>query len=459
MQKRGMVGKRGQVTIFILIAIIMLAVSAGIFFIMQNFTTQSIGDEIGKTVSSEPIKLFIEECLKSSVVDATKEVLSNGGYTKDTIHQMTSSDNLLEFANDNEMFSVPYYFQEDNSQIVSMNKIETETAKESTILFNDCINEFTVFENEGQEIQVGDATIQVKFVNDLTTANLNYPLTIIEREKEMSISEFSVTIPFNFEDKHSLISQFLSLQEEDPNFFLVSELSELAYENNLGLEFDQLNEDGSDILVSLSSNDVLSDEPIVYNFALNYDWTLGSVELDFPEPSIPELILHRIKKWIINENGVQNFQISASGENITYGADNDDFYLDSTTGMITLDTVFFPNDEYWYFAQAKDGYGRQVTAPFYIDINVNPGNYPIIKEIDEIYANVGEEFEYRIEILNNPENKPLLFTIDDYLFDFDKATGTISFTPAEDDIGRHSIRVDVENEFGRMWERFDLVIE
>ena len=70
---------------------------------------------------------------------------------------------------------------------------------------------------------------------------------------------------------------------------------------------------------------------------------------------------------------------------------------------------------------------------------------------------IAEEFYYKVKA-TNPSGGPLLFVSYSYLFDIDKKTGEINFTPTEDDIGVHSVRVDVENEDGRTWERFDLEV-
>ena len=81
---------------------------------------------------------------------------------------------------------------------------------------------------------------------------------------------------------------------------------------------------------------------------------------------------------------------------------------------------------------------------------------PIIEEISPQLAIAGEEFVLPVNILNK-RNQQFTFTDQSYLFDISD-DGEISFTPEEGQKGLHSARIDVENEFGKTWERFTIEI-
>jgi hypothetical protein len=341
----------------------------------------------------------------------------------------------------------------------SIGEIGSEVASASTTHFLECVGEFETFAEQGYTIIFEDPFIQIDFSFGQTLSSLIFPLTVTLEDKTTKISTFQSVIPFDFISKYDTIFGFLEEQENDPNYFLVGSLSSLAYENKFGLEFGQQGDLGSEVLLSLSFDDGLKEEPVLYNFGLLYDWDHQTVEITDQESIIKDLSLSYIEPLHITQPGIHTYQIEAQGENITFETDTTDFILDAQTGLITLNTVEFVNDEYWYFVRVRDAYNREVTAPFYLDVNVNEGKFPIIDHIGELHANVEEAFEYTITILNNENERPLFFDDTYSQFPINKQTGYLEFVPTQDMRGTYSLRVDVENEFGRTWQRFTIVIE
>ncbi len=446
--------KRGQVTVFIIVGIIILAVTGIIFFLVGNTTTEEIQSQNDFPEQLTSLQTFVEECVHDAVIEGIYLTLANGGYV-----QVPTNSEILEFIEDDELFTVPYYFDSTRQNAPSLEEIEEQTSQASISPFTSCINEFEPFTDIGDSIQAQEPIIDITFAQGETLVLLEYALEVSTESATTDLSYFRTIIPLDFSSKYETVVDFLAKQEQDPEYFLVGSLSSLSYEHNYLLDFTQQGDLGSEVLVSLTLDENLKEDPLVYNFGLLYDWEEQSVEIEAQEPIVEELTLSHMEPWSINQEGVHTYQLEAQGENITFEADTDSFDLDQTSGLISLDTANFVNDEYWYFIRVRDAYNREVTAPLYININVNNGHLPQIESIGTLNAIVGEEFMNQVFVSNNPDNLPLFFDDTYSQFPINRQTGVLELVPTEEMVGTYSLRVDVENEFGRTWERFELVVE
>ena len=96
--------KKGQVTIFIIVGILIVA-TIGIVLTLKNtaFTTQLTTQQ--KTPSENPLQNFVESCLRKSTIDALYETLGKGGY-----HSFPVTANIFDFTIEQQAFQLPYYF-------------------------------------------------------------------------------------------------------------------------------------------------------------------------------------------------------------------------------------------------------------------------------------------------------------------------------------------------------------
>ncbi len=432
-------------TIFIVLGILVLMIVAGIMYAVNMFTSEQLKAETPETQTSF-ISAFVNNCLEKATIKGMEIVFAQGGYYR-------FPPNLDIFSFEDEKLEVPVYFQNNKVELPAIPEIETEVSRAANVALLECVGTFETFEKQGYVITAEEPNVQISFT-EKTSATVRYPLTITKEGEETSVSTFSLSLPFNFPEKYSTLKEYLSKQEAGPNYFLAGELSTAAYQKNYGFGFKQFGDVGNTVLVTLSYPEKIGEEPLNYNFALNFNWVLGSEKAETKEPS---LLLLRISQWNITAPGVQTLAIEAVGEELSFRTDPDTLPIDAKTGLITLDTKDFPNDEYLYYVIVTDKLGQQLAAPISINVNANDGTLPVIEPIKKQVAKVGEEFKYKVTVAN-PEGL-LLFTTDSYLFDIDAKTGGITFTPTKEEKGTHDIRVDVENEFGKTWQRFELEIQ
>lgn len=443
--------KRGQLTIFIIIGILLLVVTAGVYFASSVMLKEKIAAEAEQVdVDTAPIKMFVEQCLSQAIDEGIFLVLSQGGY-----YDFVDA-NLFRFAEEGEkeILQIPYYFYGQKKNIPELKIIELETEKAGERFFTGCTENFDFFIRQGYQIEAGKPSLDITFNDKSTLGELTFPLTIIKGEKTVQLEKFFGQSMISVPDKYRLVSGYLDEQEKDPDYFLVGDLSALAYDYNFSFGFDQYYEDGQDVILSLGFEEY-EEQPLIYSFALNYDWVLNKSQekIEFE----PILFLDKIPEWNITSPGAHQYHLSANGYGVNFSADTNDFLLDPKIGRITLETKNFPNDEYWYLITVTDIFNNSLSGPLYLNINVDNEKVPQLAQIEKQTAAAGKEFYYKVQAIN-PLPGPVLFTSKSYLFDINKKTGEISFTPSAGERGVHTVRVDVENEYGRMWERFELEI-
>ena len=472
--------KRGQVTIFIIIGLLILIITAGIIYVSNTTVTEELKIEETSPFKADFFVSFVDNCLEKSVIDGMYLVFSQGGYYEftpepelfDQVDEQIISfppslginvfavEGEKEVESEKEALQVPVYFQNTKANLPAITSIEREVGKASRSFFLSCINGFESFKKENYNIDAGSPEIKVAFAEKMLV-ELNYPLKITGGSKIAELETFSTAINFNFKDKYEVIKEYLKKQEEEPNYFLMGELSSYAYEKDFGFGFKQFGDSGAEVLVDFSYDEELNPEPLIYSFILYFNWTepVEEAELSGEEDAI--INLESIPAWNIDQPGIHTYQVKALGEGLTFHTDPRSLSIDPKTGQVTIDKNEFPNDEYLYYVLVSDQYGHETVGPMFVNVNVNGGTLPIIKKIAKQTAKIGEEFNYKIEVLNAGKNVEniLSFTTDSYLFDLDKKTGEIKFIPQPEDKGLHSVRVDVENEFGKTWQRWELEIK
>lgn len=447
--------KRGQITIFIIIGIVVLFVIMGMVYLVRQQA-----EIVSPTAQTDNIRIFVEACLQSSTVNAMRDVFSKGGYLLSANLNTDSNLNtdFLNFTENNQLFKVPYYFQNEKVNVPSLAAIENAVSLATVNYFYNCTNNFSSLRESGYSIESGRASVDVKFGSSATVASLTYPMRVALGQSITNYADFSSTIPFSFKDKYSDIVQYTTEQKKYSQYFLAGTLSTLAYQRNYKFSFRQLSDDGSKVMVSLTYLERLGTSLLVYNFALNYDWTdLGQQLENVSEEEAP-LQLNFMDEWNITQSGIAYYQVEALGEGLTFRAEPNTLPINAETGLITLDTANLANDEYLYYIEVADRAGRKTRGPLIINANVNDGDLPIIQPIGKLSAKVGQQFNFTPKILN-PSKGPFTFYSESYLFNINSTNGEIKFIPAKDKIGVHSVRIDVNNSFGKTWQRWKLEIK
>ena len=167
---------KGQVTIFIIIAIVIVAVVA-LFFI---FRTTVIGAVIPKEF--EPVYSYYQSCIKEKISEGASLLGQQGGYIENP--EFFSGSEFMPFSSQLNFLGVgiPYWYYVSGNNIVkeqkpSLDKMESQLNDFIKQTISEC--DFGSFNLQGFEVNLGDAEVESSIENNLISANVNQEINIV----------------------------------------------------------------------------------------------------------------------------------------------------------------------------------------------------------------------------------------------------------------------------------------
>ncbi len=231
-----MLKKRGQISVFIIIGIIILLVFGLTFYIKSRTSrTEEIGPIVEKVPTQlYPIKLFIEQCIDKTATDAITLIGESGGYTDISEFGIThtadpTTSQAVEFSPESSM-NIAYWWYLKSSNDCSGNcefssempdlKSEMKKGSERPVMdssiesqidryvnnnLNECLNDFRDFEEQGFSVrELGKITTTTTIRNDDVLVSVNYPMQITKGKTKSKVSNFFTTIPVNLKNIYEL---------------------------------------------------------------------------------------------------------------------------------------------------------------------------------------------------------------------------------------------------------------
>ena len=255
--------KRGQVTVFLIIGLVIL-ISFGIFYYAKSYNTKSaIKNALKKTASeTDIVKAYVEACIKNVAEEALFEKIGEQGgyidvnanpkYGEKGVAGSQISPAYISFQGKN----VPYYLEAYCEEIYcsqyaacpvppcpcikqkcrswgykeytpTLDAISKKLANYIAVEFEDCFNK-NIFEDIGIRIEKpvvdyqainfdfsrGNANVEVNFNEEDISIKLTYPLIIRKADAKSMLDSFIVFLPIRlkslFEGSKDLVADMKS---------------------------------------------------------------------------------------------------------------------------------------------------------------------------------------------------------------------------------------------------------
>ncbi len=241
--------KRGQITIFIIIAIIIVACVVGFFLFRQELKLEDIF-----TSKDNSVYLFVENCITDTGKDAIYHVAENGGYFLS--HEFSTSE------------GIPYYYYNGKNYMPSKTRIEKEISYYMNQILSFCTEDFIDFPN--LNITEREIETETKITNDEVIFNVKYPLTIKEGEETTRIEDFkNIKIPVRLDTIYNSIEEII---EEQSNYesICLSCILDISLENDLYIDMFDYDEE-TVIFVIRDENLKINEEDFEFMFANKYE--------------------------------------------------------------------------------------------------------------------------------------------------------------------------------------------
>ena len=240
-----MLNKRGQITIFIIIAILIIAGIVLFFAFKQNIIKKEISPQ-----EVVPIKNFVQECVEERAEITIKIISEGGGYYFPPKFSTNSG--------------VTYYLKDEKNYMPSKEKIEDEISENLEKNVLGCAGNFSDFPD--YIIERGNLSIKTAILNNKIDLDVNYPLTIKKENSSAIINNFDIVVPARLSIIYDSVQQIVNSSSEN---LCLSCILIISLENDLLIDtFDY--ENNTIIFTILDNKSVINREPLKWVFANKY---------------------------------------------------------------------------------------------------------------------------------------------------------------------------------------------
>lgn len=242
--------RRGQTTVFIIVAILVVA-GVVLFFSLKG--NSSVNEEDNRKVSNlgvENIGPYVQKCLDDSSEEVVSELVFSGGH---------------HFPPENSSISgIPYYMRNNITSIPSMSLIEEEISSGITTEMYICT---AGIENISSDYSVSTGRISpnTNISEKEIYIRLKYPITLSKNGTTSKLEEFESSLKINLPKLHESASKIAKSSHENICFTCATRISN---NNNLNTNITYYN--GTAIFSVRDPEQKLNNQTLEWNFANEY---------------------------------------------------------------------------------------------------------------------------------------------------------------------------------------------
>ena len=344
--------RKAQVTLFVIIALIIITIV--LVFIFLNSRETKIDPEF------IPVEDYIHSCIKETSIEGINYIFLQGGYYE-------IKGNSLDFM----FLKIPYYFYNEKSQVPSKDTLENELAKYINKRLEECINNFNSSALQDYEIKQGEVKTDVKF-SEKTSVNVDWRISVTKNQKTIELKDFHQELEFNFDKIYNLLKLFEEEHQKNKNSVPVAYQMALAEKNDFKFKLSYPAE-GITVYTWIFEDYFYNN--LVINFAGKYNWG----ELYSFENS--SLEINTIPRQNAYEGKEFYFKVEAEGDNVQFTDYTDLFEINKIRGEIKFIPENIESGPYNILIKAHDSKGNEDYETMVLDI---------VKDISQVNFNKTE---------------------------------------------------------------------
>lgn len=242
--------KRGQVTIFIIVAVLIVVAVSLYFVFREKIDLNGVDSEI------EPVHDFVIDCVEETGENALRKIGEQGGHF--FIFDEPTLANL----------KVPYYIYNGENYVPSMDEIERELSFFINEEMSFCILNFKDFRDEFNISHELNGVV-VDVLNEAVIFRLDYPIYLIKEDEGFEFNEFEVSVPVRLGVIYDVVLEIVSEQEAHLDSICLSCLHDLEMENELDIEMIDYGE-GVALFTIVDDKFEINNEVYEFSFAIEY---------------------------------------------------------------------------------------------------------------------------------------------------------------------------------------------
>ncbi len=229
--------KKGQITLFIIIGIILLIATALIFFIKGQVTKDRIELDLqldSVSDNDKPVQDFVLSCLNDVSKEGITRIGDHGGYTSVKNQSLTTQSfdiNEQDYSESDavaltESHYVPYwlYLKTTNDctscplttqYMPTIESMQDELEYYLSMKFRDCINDFYVFEDQGiTVVEQGDPSFEVQIGESKVYISSKYPIKVSSTTSESTLENYYVEVDVRLKPMYELAKLIVEKEQE-----------------------------------------------------------------------------------------------------------------------------------------------------------------------------------------------------------------------------------------------------
>ncbi|MBI2558636.1 hypothetical protein HYW20_04905 [Candidatus Woesearchaeota archaeon] len=246
--------KKGQMSYFFLIALIVLISSSFILYVNNNQKAEIQPSKLSET-DYKQFANYVEECVKLSAKEAVLDTAFQGGYYNETSNSIIHS-----------FFIIPLYSKGNSKLTPSIQKLEEQISLNADENIIRCVDDFKILKEKGFETNFEKPTSKARILPSHVLFDVTFPINVKTGSSTKSYSSFSAAIPSRYSTVYLTADKISGLLANNPAKLCVSCLVDYAYLNELNISVVNFGKDS--ILITIVDDKVkIDNKNVVFNFA------------------------------------------------------------------------------------------------------------------------------------------------------------------------------------------------
>ncbi|MBI4150230.1 hypothetical protein HY488_02380 [Candidatus Woesearchaeota archaeon] len=208
-----MYGKRGQVTIFIIVGIILMF-SVALFLYFRNISIPLAELEAVPTEYT-PVQNYVQACVDILARRGIVLLGLQGGYLDLPRKVATNPDSYLSIVPNGEI-KLPYWYYNGEARVPSQKNMETDIGNYVSLNMLNCLQNFTSLSRQFSITPLGDITSLAIVGEDDVTVQTMYPLSVSlhGRDETVMLTKFATHVPVRLRRMHQLAMDILRAENQ-----------------------------------------------------------------------------------------------------------------------------------------------------------------------------------------------------------------------------------------------------
>ena len=259
--KREVRSKLAQVTVFIIIAILIVVAAFIIYYSFQSSREQKLDASFGNDAASKAdvssLQNSLGDCMDDSTYNALRTIGIQGGFYEKPTH-----------AYDLGWAFIPYYYSSGNYLMPDKQRVQDELSSFVDDKMKECVDKLSY---KNFDLTIGDCKTTTTLTKGKAKFVIDMPLTLTKEDKTSVIQLRTMPVVYNSSlfDILEVANYITTTHLQDNKFFCINCVVDMATERNLYVDFLDFGEGSSTTLVTISEN-YTSPEPYLFEFLNQY---------------------------------------------------------------------------------------------------------------------------------------------------------------------------------------------